>query len=336
MDDELIRLTLPKDEFDYEDGTPIIYNQPVKQYSRRAQFGDSEEVEFVPETKLRIWYNNEYKSYPAHRHTALEICIPIENDYKYMVGNKSYALVPGDILFIPPDTMHEVVCENEGCRFIYLFVIDFFKELHDFNFLSDFFKEPRLINESSFPTVYGKIYELFMTINDSYFLYENMVLEMPIYSRLMDILSLLVTVNPQFNPIRLEESKTKSKYEKFKSLINHINAHFMDDISLEWAANYVGFSKYHFSRLFKEYTYVTFYDFLMHRRMQAAKVLLTDTEKSVTEIAFQAGFNNLTSFTRSFKNMTGQTPSDYRIAHQSDTVKVPDITDQAEAVKEPS
>lgn len=318
MNDELIHTPEPSTGYVYDESTPIIYNQPVKQFSKRVLHGEDEDVEFVPDTRMRIWYNNQYKSYAPHKHDALEICIPIENEYKYIVGSKSYTLVPGDILFIPPGTLHEIECENEGCRFIYLFIIRFMEELHDFTYLTEFFKEPRLVNESTYPTVYGKIYEIFMGINDNYFLYENMVLEMPIYSRLMDIFSLLVTVNPQFTPIRLEDSKSKSKYVKFKSLINHINAHFMDELSLEWAADYVGFSKFHFSRLFKEYTDVTFYDFLLHRRMQAAKVLLTDTGKSITEIAFQSGFNNLTSFTRSFKNMTGQTPSDYRLQRQKD------------------
>jgi AraC-like DNA-binding protein len=86
----------------------------------------------------------------------------------------------------------------------------------------------------------------------------------------------------------------------------------MDEITLEWAADYAGFSKYHFSRLFKDYTDVTFADYLMHRRMQAAKVLLSESASTVTEIAFQTGFNNLTSFTRSFRNSTGMTPSEYR------------------------
>ena len=318
MNDELIHNPEPTSGYEYDETTPIIYNQPVKQFSKRVLHGEDEDIEFVPDTRMRIWYNNQYKSYAPHRHDALEICIPIENEYKYIVGSKSYTLVPGDILFIPPGTLHEIECENEGCRFIYLFIIRFMEELHDFTYLSEFFKEPRLVNESTYPSIYGKIYEIFMGINDNYFLYENMVLEMPIYSRLMNIFSLLVTANPQFNPIRLEDSKSKSKYVKFKSLINHINAHFMDELSLEWAADYVGFSKFHFSRLFKEYTDVTFYDFLLHRRMQAAKVLLTDTDKSITEIAFQSGFNNLTSFTRSFKNMTGHTPSDYRLLRQKD------------------
>ncbi|MBO4687250.1 MAG: AraC family transcriptional regulator [Clostridiales bacterium] len=307
-------VVVPTESYERDATTPVIYNQPVRQFSKRVLNGDEEDVDFIPKTTMRIWYNNQYKSYAPHKHEALEICIPIENEYKYIINGKSVNLNPGDILFIPPHMMHEIECENDGCRFIYLFVIDFLMGLFDFSFLSEFFKEPRIINESTYPTIYGKVYETFMGINDQYFLYENMVLELPIYSRLMNIFSLLVTTNPQFNPIHLEDSKSKSKYVKFKSLINHINAHFMDEITLEWAADYVGFSKFHFSRLFKEYTDVTFYEFLLHRRMQAAKVLLTDTDKTVTEIAFQSGFNNLTSFTRCFKNATGMTPSQYRAA----------------------
>lgn len=322
MEEEQIRTTLPIDDFD--DSIPLIYNQPVKQYYHRVVRGENEEVDFVPNTQLRIWYNNERKSYSPHLHDALEICIPIENDYKYIIGGKSYSLTPGDILFIPPHILHEIDCNNEGCRFIYLIMIDFMKELHDYTYLADFFKEPRLINESTFPSIYGKIYDTFMTINDSYFLYDNMVLEMPIYARLMDIFSMLVAANPQFKPIFLEDMKSRNKYVKFRSLINYINAHFMDDITLEWAANYVGFSKFHFTRLFKEYTYVTFYDYLMHRRMQAAKVMLADSNMSITEIAFQTGFNNLSSFTRGFRNAIGQTPSEYRLARQSVHTAIPE------------
>ena len=297
---------------DYDDTTPIIYNQPVKQFSKRVLIGDDESVDFVPNTSMRIWYNNQYRSYAPHKHEALEICIPIENDYKYVVGSKSYTLSTGDIFFVPPGILHEIECENEGCRFIYLFEVDFLSGLCDFSYLREFFKEVRLVNASTYPNQYAQIYSAFMGINDQYFMYENMVLEMPIYSRLLTIFSLLVSASPQFSPIPLEDSKTRDKYAKFKSLINHINSHYMDEISLEWAADYVGFSKFHFARLFKEYTDVTFYDFLMHRRMQAAKLLLSDTDMTITEIAFQTGFNNLTSFTRSFKKSIGQTPSEYR------------------------
>ena len=297
---------------EYEESTPLIYSQPVRSFSKRVLNGEDEDVDLVPETSIRIWYNNQFGNFAQHKHDVLEICIPIENEYKYIANGKSYVINPGDILFIPPGMLHEIESQNEGCRFIYLFAVGFIKNFFEFSFLNDFFSEPRLVNESTYPSIYGKIYSAFMAINDQYFMYTNMVLEMPIYSKLLEIFSLLAATHPQFAPIRTEDAKTKSKYEKFRALINHINSHYMDEITLEWAADYAGFSKYHFSRLFKDYTDVTFADYLMHRRMQAAKVLLSESASTVTEIAFQTGFNNLTSFTRSFKNSTGMTPSEYR------------------------
>lgn len=301
----------------YDDTTPLIYSQPVRNFSKRVLHGEDEDVDLVPETNMRIWYNNQFGNFAKHKHDVLEICIPIENNYKYIVNGKNFVISPGDILFIPPETLHEIECQNEGCRFIYLFSIGFLKEFYEYSFLTDFFSEPKLINESTYPNLYGKIYSAFMAINDQYFMYTNMVLEMPIYAKLLEIFSLIASVHPQFSPIRTEDAKTKSKYEKFRSLINHINSHYMDEITLEWAADYAGFSKYHFSRLFKDYTDVTFSDYLMHRRMQAARILLTDTSNTVTEIAFQTGFNNLTSFTRSFRNATGMTPSEFRQIQQA-------------------
>ena len=307
----------------YDESTPLIYSQPVRSFSKRVLHGEDEDVDLVPETSIRIWYNNQFGNFSQHKHAVLEICIPIENEYKYIVNGKSYVITPGDILFIPPEMLHEIECQNEGCRFIYLFAVDFIKEFYEFSFLEEFFSEPRLVNDSTYPTIYGKIYSAFMAINDQYFMYTNMVLEMPIYSKLLEVFSLLAATNPQFAPIRTEDAKTKSKYEKFRSLINHINSHYMDEITLEWAADYAGFSKYHFSRLFKDYTDVTFADYLMHRRMQAAKVILSETPSTVTEIAFQTGFNNLTSFTRSFRNSTGMTPSEYRQSRQVAGTPVP-------------
>ena len=79
-----------------------------------------------------------------------------------------------------------------------------------------------------------------------------------------------------------------------------------------------GFSKYHFSRLFRQYTDTTFYKYLNQKRIAHAKQLLLDNDLPVLEIAFQCGFSNLSSFLRMFKLLTGYTPSELRKMYRGD------------------
>ena len=82
---------------------------------------------------------------------------------------------------------------------------------------------------------------------------------------------------------------------------------------MEQVADYIGFSKYHFSRLFKQHAHMTFHNYLCHKRIQAAQSLLTaNMTLPITDIAFQTGFNNLTSFSRCFNKYANCSPTEYR------------------------
>jgi len=292
--------------------TPANYLQPIRQFLTRTVIGNNEDVDFVPQTNMRIWYNNQVEGYPLHKHDAIEIVIPMENGYKYTANGRKFDLNMGDILFIPPGILHEIECDCEGSRFIYLFNIDFISKFFDYRDLEEFLKEARLVNPTTYPEIYSQIFDHFMNINDLYFLYDNIVLEMSIYSHLLAIFGALARYSVKSEPICIIDTKQRETYIKFKSLINYINTHYMDDITLDYAASFVGFSKFHFSRLFKEYTDSTFYDYLSRRRIQAAKSLLGDDDLSITDIAFQTGFNNLTTFCRSFQKIVACSPSAYR------------------------
>ena len=62
----------------------------------------------------------------------------------------------------------------------------------------------------------------------------------------------------------------------------------------------------------KQYTNFTFCDYLKHRRIQAAEMLLEQPEYSITEVALQAGFPSISTFNRIFKEYKNCTPTEYR------------------------
>ena len=101
------------------------------------------------------------------------------------------------------------------------------------------------------------------------------------------------------------------------NICDYISAHCAEDLTLDDIAGRAGFSKYHFSRLFKQFTGETFYKFLNTKRIAYAQNLLIDPGLSITEIAYLSGFNSISSFVRMFKALTAYTPTAYRQLYHS-------------------
>ncbi len=77
-------------------------------------------------------------------------------------------------------------------------------------------------------------------------------------------------------------------------------------------ARTVGLSPQAFCRFFRESTGRPFHQYVNELRIAHACSALVNTERSVSEVAFHAGFNNLANFNRRFRELVGQTPSQYR------------------------
>jgi transcriptional regulator GlxA family with amidase domain len=78
-----------------------------------------------------------------------------------------------------------------------------------------------------------------------------------------------------------------------------------------------GVSEAHFARSFKEAFGVPPHRYLLTRRLERAFALLRDTDLSITEIAFQTGWNSLGTFGRTFRDVTGESPRELRAARES-------------------
>ena len=100
--------------------------------------------------------------------------------------------------------------------------------------------------------------------------------------------------------------------ETFLDICAYITEHCNEKLTLEDMAAYSGYSKYHFSRIFKEYTGMSFYDFYLRQRMLLCRQLLGEKNLSITEVASRSGFGSLATFNRVFKQYEGVTPTQYR------------------------
>jgi AraC-like DNA-binding protein len=86
------------------------------------------------------------------------------------------------------------------------------------------------------------------------------------------------------------------------------------DTQMHEVAVTVGLEPSAFSRAFRRLTGMTFSTYIRSVRVWRARTLLAETEMPITDICFEAGFNNLSNFNRYFRMETGLTPRDYRTA----------------------
>ena len=97
-----------------------------------------------------------------------------------------------------------------------------------------------------------------------------------------------------------------------KKVAQYIEEHLLEDISLATLAELARLSPFHFVRAFKQSFGLPPHRYLSRLRMERAKSLLADPAMSVTQIGFNLGFNETSSFTTTFRKHTGLTPTAYR------------------------
>ena len=98
----------------------------------------------------------------------------------------------------------------------------------------------------------------------------------------------------------------------FLKIMKYINTYYNENLSLGDVAAVVNLNPNYVSQLFKKCSGSTFSHYLTNLRISNAKKLITTTNTSINEIATQTGFNDYFYFLKTFKKMTGKTPSEYR------------------------
>jgi AraC family transcriptional regulator len=94
--------------------------------------------------------------------------------------------------------------------------------------------------------------------------------------------------------------------------VDFLDAHLESDLRLSDLAREAGVSTSHFLRSFRQSTGKTPYQFLLHRRVQRAQLLMRDLRAPLTEVALASGFADQHHLARVFRRITGVTPSSYR------------------------
>lgn len=290
-------------------------NQQKKNNFSRTLNGNSESVSYLPGSTVRFWLNDEPDEYAMHWHPAIEMVIPLENTYTVIAGQDTYELEPGDIFIIPGGELHHLIAPATGRRLIYLVELEPLSGIRGFSYLTSFLSQPVLINKNGCRPIYKEEATLIAELCRDYFSNDSLR-DMMLYSHLLaffvNYVRYRISVEDMTGSNSVSEARQKDLTEKFNTVFDYLDEHYAEDITLEKIADVAGFSKFHFSRLFKQCSGYNFYDYVCYRRIKAAETLLLKPGNSITEVALQSGFSSLSTFNRTFKKVKGCTPSEYR------------------------
>ena len=115
-------------------------------------------------------------------------------------------------------------------------------------------------------------------------------------------------------PVRREEDEDVRTTIIRAEIGNFIENHYREDISMQDAAAALRYSDAYFCKLFKQCFKVNFSAYLNEYRVNKARQLILDPRLSLKDIGAAVGYSDANYFTRVFKRLTGQTPSEYRMA----------------------
>lgn len=145
------------------------------------------------------------------------------------------------------------------------------------------------------------------------------------YLKFMDLLNEMATAAPyrvlassSFARADLHEEDGR----RIRKVKQYIHDHAGGTIRLDELADLVGMSPSAFSGFFKRHTGRTVSDYLIDIKLGNAARLLVDTSKSISEICYESGFNNLSNFNRIFKARRGVTPREFRSLYKKNRVIV--------------
>lgn len=280
--------------------------------------GDYETVEYAGNRYVILYDNMENEAYPVHWHNALEIIMPLENDFTVCTGNKTYHLGERDVILIPPGELHSLDAKENGRRIIFQCDSSVITEAAAFAPIMPLFSQAVFINADAPKELRTPVKKAMLDIYDEYYRRSELS-EVKIFSKLIELLIIL-----RESQIKLHESglsctaeKLSEYNDKFSLVLKYIDQNYMYDITLDKLADIAGYSKYHFSRIFRKYSSVSYITYINIKRTKAASLLLLDPKIPITEVAMRSGFSSITSFNRIFREIKHCTPSEFKRLYKS-------------------
>lgn len=233
-----------------------------------------------------------------HTHFFMELFYVREGRGRFLVEDETFFIGPDDLVIINPQIIHTEISAGQAPMEYYVLGVEGLSS----SFGKD--KEYTLLNcrkqKANLQFYFSSLIDELENKQNGY---------QQICHNLLDILilQLIRITNAPFETISTQKASRECSIIK-----RYIETNFKDDITLEQLANMAHLNKFYFVHTFTKSYGMPPMNYLISRRLEASKELLSNTDHSIAEIAQITGFSSQSYFAQSFKKKCGMTAGAYR------------------------
>ena len=265
---------------------------------------------FFPVQKYITRLAPDHQVITTHWHEEAELTLITKGACTYQIDLMDYEVDEGDILFIPPLLLHSIALRD--CE-------EYFSETYVFhmNYLggnatdicTSRYLTPLINHEFAIPYLIKPTHPVYTSLrrcfNQIAALYSSKEFgyELALKAFLLHAFFLVL----QYSNKNIETASKQSS-DKLKIVIDYIETHYSEAISVTELAKLCYFSEYHFMRFFKKHMNMTCIQYINNVRLEKSVELFEHGNTSIMDVSLSVGFHNLSYFHRAFKSKYHITP----------------------------
>lgn len=263
--------------------------------------------------ELFYYEDRELEKIEAHTHDYYEFYFFMEGDISMQVGREIYPVRFGDAMLIPPGMPHRALIHNPQIpyrRFVFWISREFYEHLGQlspcYTYAIDYAQKNKQyichLDRISLNSLQSKMLRLLEEMQSDRFGKE---LQITLY-----VNDFILSINRLVHDM-LEPKLQSSDASLYTNLMEYIEEHLEEELSLEKLADEFYVSKYHIAHVFKDNIGLSIHQFITKKRLALCQEAIR-ANMNITDVYQAYGFGDYSSFYRAFKKEYGISPKEYR------------------------
>lgn len=240
------------------------------------------------------------KTLSKHFHYHAEMILSLEGNFYAVVDGKKYLVSENTGIIIFPYQIHEYIAIDSEKALVMLLNPERNRKLYEY-FKNRLPRSPIIPSELMNDEVLQAVNNLIRHGKG-----QRLKMDTEIASIYKDLIFAVILQQLEYEPI------IPGQIDAMRKVLFWCQEHFTEQVTIPMASKALFISESQLSHLFSGRIRVGFREYINSLRVQAATLMLTETDKAISEIAFDCGFTSFSTFNRAFRQSLGMTPREIR------------------------